>query len=331
STSGPYSTAASGVCLGDSPHPSTRLSRISAVNSVCHERTVTPLFVAGCVPGCPPTTASHPWSCHDPKTGRATSVSTDSGGPSSMRTGRPNPTSRSSSPPGRRPFSSLWAASTSGPAVIRPSPTSCAPPTVASSCRGRRVRSSPRRPRTGSSPPGSTRSSETQGSPAGRHGSGRDSRTVTARSRCAGGRPSTMAESAATEGSGRDEGRTGRPARLSRTSIVRTAIGLADRSGLEAVTMRAVAAELDGVAAALYRHVRGRDELIDLIRDEVLAERREVIETGEWRADLRDFVRGLLTIHEAHPWLATGGLPSRLGPRALATTETAMSLLSSHP
>src|SRR5699024_11736084 len=49
----------------------------------------------------------------------------------------------------------------------------------------------------------------------------------------------------------------------------------ADRSGLEAVTMRAVAAELDGVAAALYRHVRGRDELIDLIRDEVLAERRE--------------------------------------------------------
>ena len=138
-------------------------------------------------------------------------------------------------------------------------------------------------------------------------------------------------ESTATEGSGRDEGRTGRPARLSRISIVRTAIGLADRSGLEAVTMRAVAAELDGVAAALYRHVRGRDELIDLIRDEVLAERREVIETGEWRADLRDFVRGLLTIHEAHPWLATDGLPSRLGPRALATTETAMSLLSSHP
>src|SRR5699024_11911574 len=105
----------------------------------------------------------------------------------------------------------------------------------------------------------------------------------------------------------------------------------AARSGLEAVTMRAGAAERDGVAAALYRHVRGRDELIDLIRDEVLAERREVIETGEWGADLRDFVRGLLTIHEAHPWLATDGLPSPLGPRALATPETALSLLSSPP
>src|SRR5699024_2899151 len=115
------------------------------------------------------------------------------------------------------------------------------------------------------------------------------------------------------------------------TSIVRTAIGLADRSGLEAVTMRAVAAELDGVAAALYRHVRGRDELIDLIGDEVLAERREVIETGQWRADLRDFVRGLLTIHEARPWRATGRRAPRPGPRAPATTETAMPRLSSRP
>src|SRR5699024_8346518 len=134
------------------------------------------------------------------------------------------------------------------------------------------------------SPPGPTRSSETQGSPAGRHGSGRDSRTVTARRRCAGGRPRTMAESAAdestaTEGSGRYGGCTGRPARLSLISIVRTAIGHADRSGLEAVTRRAEAAELGGGASARYRHVRVRDELIDLSRDEVLAERREVIET----------------------------------------------------
>ena len=142
---------------------------------------------------------------------------------------------------------------------------------------------------------------------------------------------STAAEGAAAEDNSRDGGRTGRPARLSRSSIVSTAIDLADRSGLDAVTMRAVAAELDSVAAALYRHVHGRDELIDLIRDEVLAERREVKATGQWRTDLRDFALGLLSIHEAHPWLATGGVPSRLGPRALATTETAMSLLSSHP
>ena len=141
----------------------------------------------------------------------------------------------------------------------------------------------------------------------------------------------TAAEGMAAEGDSRDDGRIGRPARLSRSSIVRTAIDLADHSGLDAVTMRAVAAELDSVAAALYRHVQGRDELIDLIRDEVLVERPEASETGEWRADLHDFVGGLLAIHEAHPWLATGGLPSRLGPRTLATTETAMSLLSPHP
>src|SRR5699024_4519803 len=352
---------------------------------------------------CPSTTESHPWSCHLPKTGRATSASTDSGGLSSTRAGCPSPDSQTSLPAGRRLFSSPWAASTPAPGVIRPSPISCAPPLTASSCRGRPVLPSPRRPRTGSSPPvmypipgccrrwrwpctrpvpgsprracvpgprvcrshstptsssgragrtrsgprrlrskarralpkgsplGWTRSSETQGSPAGRHRSGPGSRTVTARRRCVGGRPSMMAEGTAAEGDSRDDGRIGRPARLSRSSIVRTAIDLADHSGLDAVTMRAVAAELDSVAAALYRHVQGRDELIDLIRDEVLAERPEASETGEWRADLRDFVGGLLAIHEAHPWLATGGLPSRLGPRTLATTETAMSLLSPHP
>src|SRR5699024_7653277 len=105
----------------------------------------------------------------------------------------------------------------------------------------------------------------------------------------------------------RDTGRsTGRPARLSRAGIVRRAIELADRGGLEAVTMRAVAVELGSVAAALYRHVKNREQLVDFVRDAVLAERTEVSPTGDRRADLRAFALGLLTVHEAHPWLSTG-------------------------
>ncbi|TGD10970.1 TetR family transcriptional regulator [Brevibacterium sp. S111] len=125
--------------------------------------------------------------------------------------------------------------------------------------------------------------------------------------------------------------RIGRRAKLNRTVIVRAAIALADRSGLEAVTMRAVAAELDSAAAALYRHVRNREELVNLVRDSALTERGEATATGDWQTDLRTFTHGLLELHFAHPWLAAGGLPTKLGPQAVDVVETAMSLLTPHP
>ena len=123
----------------------------------------------------------------------------------------------------------------------------------------------------------------------------------------------------------------GRPPKLSRKEIVAAAIDLAYRRGLEAVTMRAVAAELDSTAAALYRHVKNREELVDLVRDHVLIERPEVSPTGDWRADLRVYAHSLLKLHVSHPWLATAGPPTTLGPEALTVTETAVTLLDPHP
>lgn len=109
------------------------------------------------------------------------------------------------------------------------------------------------------------------------------------------------------------------------------AIDLADKRGLDAVTMRAVAAELDCTAAALYRHVKNREELVDFLRDEVLTERHEVGPTGDWRADLRAFALSMLQLHASHPWLATNDLPTTLGPESLALTEAAVTLLDPHP
>lgn len=123
----------------------------------------------------------------------------------------------------------------------------------------------------------------------------------------------------------------GRPPKLNRGAIVAAAIDLADQRGLEAVTMRAVAAELDSTAAALYRHVKNREELVDLVRDHVLIERPEVSPTGDWRADLRVYAHSLLKLHVSHPWLATAGPPTTLGPEALIVTEAAVTLLDPHP
>lgn len=136
--------------------------------------------------------------------------------------------------------------------------------------------------------------------------------------------------------------RTGRPARLDRPLIVTAAVALADEHGLNRLTMRSLAVVLEVTPAALYRHVRGREELIDLVLDEALADRPEgsnrpevpspsaSAEAGGWRTDLSAFIRSLFAVHRAHPWLATGPYPTTVGPRTIATMNEAIALLAPH-
>jgi AcrR family transcriptional regulator len=63
----------------------------------------------------------------------------------------------------------------------------------------------------------------------------------------------------------------GRPARLSRAAIVAAAQRLVERDGVDALTMRRVADELGASPMALYRHVRGKDELLVALLDELAA------------------------------------------------------------
>ena len=58
-----------------------------------------------------------------------------------------------------------------------------------------------------------------------------------------------------------------RPPPLSRPRIVRTALGLVDEKGLAALTMRALATELEVSPMALYNHVQDKDELVAGYRD----------------------------------------------------------------
>jgi AcrR family transcriptional regulator len=56
--------------------------------------------------------------------------------------------------------------------------------------------------------------------------------------------------------------------------IVDEALALVDGEGLEALTVRALAARFDTSSATLYRHVASRDELLILLVDRVLGEIR---------------------------------------------------------
>lgn len=114
---------------------------------------------------------------------------------------------------------------------------------------------------------------------------------------------------------------------LSRDRIVRAAIRLADADGLEAVSLRRVAAALDVGPMRLYGYIATKDELLDLMVDAVHAEIRP---TGDgWREVLRSLAETTRQAVHQHEWFADliGGRP-QLGPHALAGGETVVAAMS---
>ena len=59
---------------------------------------------------------------------------------------------------------------------------------------------------------------------------------------------------------------------LTRERVLHTAVALADKGGVEALSMRKLAQALDVVPMALYRHVANKDELLDGLVDVVVGE-----------------------------------------------------------
>jgi AcrR family transcriptional regulator len=103
---------------------------------------------------------------------------------------------------------------------------------------------------------------------------------------------------------------------LSRDAIVEAALKVVDRDGVDALSMRRVAAELGTGAASLYWHVRNREELINLMIDDV-ARSIELPEPdpARWKEQLKDVGRSMRRSLLAHRDLARatmGRIP--LGP-----------------
>ncbi|MFF2354721.1 TetR/AcrR family transcriptional regulator [Kitasatospora sp. NPDC058115] len=118
-------------------------------------------------------------------------------------------------------------------------------------------------------------------------------------------------------------GRGPRPAH-SRTSIAAAAIAIADAEGLDAASMRRVAAALGAGTMSLYNYVPKKEHLLDLMLDAVAGEYdyTALTPTGDCRADLRRLAREQLATLRRHPWVA-GLVIARpgLGPNALRYTD----------
>jgi TetR/AcrR family tetracycline transcriptional repressor len=120
----------------------------------------------------------------------------------------------------------------------------------------------------------------------------------------------------------------GQRAGLTREAVIAAARRIADRDGLEKLSMRALAAELGVMPNAIYSHVAGKGELLDALLDSLLGE-IEAPEAEDWRealVEIMDRSRGLLV---EHPSLIPEFLsrPTR-GPNALRLGELCIDLLA---
>jgi AcrR family transcriptional regulator len=123
--------------------------------------------------------------------------------------------------------------------------------------------------------------------------------------------------------------RSGQPA-LSSEEIVRTAMRLADAEGLEATSMRRIAAELGAGTMTLYGYVADREALHAAMLDEALGEVELPEEhSASWRADLEVAARQLRGVCRRHPWVAQllGTTPVFYAPRWLRTLEFSLAAL----
>jgi DNA-binding transcriptional regulator YhcF (GntR family)/AcrR family transcriptional regulator len=123
--------------------------------------------------------------------------------------------------------------------------------------------------------------------------------------------------------------------------VVRAAISVADAEGLDAVSMRRIAAELGVATMSLYRHVADKDDLLLHMMDTVFSQ-WPLPEAGEgarargtadaWRARLESAGRTLWAMFRRHPWLAPAMSVTRPQaiPTALRFTESILAALEGH-
>lgn len=93
-----------------------------------------------------------------------------------------------------------------------------------------------------------------------------------------------------------------RSGQLSRAAVVAAGVALADRIGIERVSMRALAGDLGVEAMSLYNHVRNKDDLIDSMVEAVVAGIARPPPGAEWRGALRTRALSMRAVFLAHPW-----------------------------
>ncbi|HVX42730.1 MAG TPA: helix-turn-helix domain-containing protein, partial [Mycobacteriales bacterium] len=84
--------------------------------------------------------------------------------------------------------------------------------------------------------------------------------------------------------------------------IVSVAIELADRGGIEEVSLPKIAHRIGVTTNALYRYVGSKDELLQLLNDAAVGDPPRLGRRG-WRAAAADWSHALIGRYRRHPWM----------------------------
>jgi AcrR family transcriptional regulator len=124
-----------------------------------------------------------------------------------------------------------------------------------------------------------------------------------------------------------NDGRGGRRA-LSRERVVGEALAIIATDGAQALSMRALAARLGVVPGALYRYVRGKEQLYDLVLDAVLGEADcRTDAAAPWTAQVASLAHRLRAVLEGHP--GTAALLKTRDPLSPTSLDLAEAFLAS--
>lgn len=122
--------------------------------------------------------------------------------------------------------------------------------------------------------------------------------------------------------------KTRRRTPLSRERVLKRALKLADKDGIELLSMRKIAQGLKVEAMSLYNHVKNKDEILDGLVELVVAEIDLPTGVGTWQEQMRSRATSAHGVLMKHPW-ATMLLMSRvnIGPHMLRYVDATLGSL----
>ena len=123
-----------------------------------------------------------------------------------------------------------------------------------------------------------------------------------------------------------------RSPKLTRERLAAAAVRLADAEGIEALSMRRLASELEVGTMSLYHYVRTKDELLTLVTDAVMGEVVVPADT-ELTADWRQALTIIATRSHAaclrHPWMLDINDDPPIGPNSVRHMDQTLEAVSS--
>lgn len=127
----------------------------------------------------------------------------------------------------------------------------------------------------------------------------------------------------------REPARRGPKPSLSLDDIVRMALAIADEEGIDALSMQRVASRLGFTTMSLYRYVRAKNDLVDLMIEESFGPCPAPDARTTWRVQLERWALDMGQRFLSHPWTipATNGLRV-LGPNELGWINTGVKILT---